>query len=239
MKPPILITGCARSGTSMVAGVINLCGAFGGNMSGPNSNNKKGMFENAYVRTNIVKPFFRDIGADPLGQYPLPDIQNMNVPINWKDRVEEVFRKEGLPDENTPWMYKGAKMCLHWPVWHYAFPDAKWIIVRRKTSDIINSCLRTNFMKAFSRSEVQAVVGVDNEHDGWLWWVRQHELRFTEMIQAGLNVMQVWPERMVDRNYGQMQDALTWLGLEWNNEVFDFIEPKLWKARQKATTNGT
>ena len=38
MKDPILITGCARSGTSMIAGVINICGAFGGDMAGPNAN---------------------------------------------------------------------------------------------------------------------------------------------------------------------------------------------------------
>ena len=44
MKEPILITGCARSGTSMVAGIINMSGAFGGVMAGPNKNNQKGNF---------------------------------------------------------------------------------------------------------------------------------------------------------------------------------------------------
>ena len=40
---PILITGAARSGTSMSAGVVSLCGAWGGELSGPNVYNKKGM----------------------------------------------------------------------------------------------------------------------------------------------------------------------------------------------------
>lgn len=70
-KSPILITGCARSGTSMVAGVINMCGAFGGSMSGPNHNNAKGMFENARVRNNIVKPYLRQLHVDPLGQFQI------------------------------------------------------------------------------------------------------------------------------------------------------------------------
>jgi hypothetical protein len=56
MKDPILITGAARSGTSMTAGVINICGAFGGVLSGPNKNNKKGMFENNRIRQDIAKP---------------------------------------------------------------------------------------------------------------------------------------------------------------------------------------
>lgn len=231
MKAPILITGCARSGTSMVAGIINLCGAFGGNMSGPNHNNKKGMFENAKIRQDIVKPYLRQIKADPLGQFPLPDPINMLVPMDWKYRIEDVMRSEGC-GEDTIWMYKGAKMALNWPVWHFAFPDAKWIVVRRKTSDIINSCIRTGFMKAFTEVKNQRLVGAANEYEGWLWWVHEHEKRFTEMISAGLNVKQVWPQRMVDRNYQQTQEMVEWLGLEWTDEIFDFIEPKLWKARQ-------
>jgi hypothetical protein len=232
MKAPILITGCARSGTSMVAGIINLCGAFGGTMSGPNHNNAKGMFENNEIRQNLVKPFLRDIGADPLGQYPLPDIENLLVPVNWQHRVESIMQSQGLKEDMT-WMYKGAKMCLMWPVWFHAFPDAKWIIVRRKTSDIVNSCMRTGFMKAFGQKHIQKAVGVDTEEDGWKWWVREHEKRFMEMIMNGLNVKMVWPERMVERNYGQTQEMLEWLNLEWTDEIFDFIEPKLWKARRK------
>jgi hypothetical protein len=231
MNAPILITGCARSGTSLVAGIINMRGAFGGKMSGPNMNNAKGMFENARIRNELVKPYFRSIGADPLGQFPLPNVEKMIIPSGWSNDVIKVMQEEGYKD--GPWMYKGAKMCLHWPVWNYAFPNAKWIIVRRKTSDIINSCLRTGFMKAFALKQNQKAVGVDTEWDGWLWWVHQHEQRFVEMIQAGLNCKVIWPERMVDGDYSQIKEMLEWLGLEWSPEIMEFIEPKLWKARQK------
>jgi hypothetical protein len=95
MREPILITGCARSGTSMVAGVINRCGAFGGKMSGPNSNNQKGMFENAVIRNSIVKPYLRQIGVDHLGQYPLPNIENLLIPRDWKWKVEQVMIDQG------------------------------------------------------------------------------------------------------------------------------------------------
>lgn len=233
MKDPILITGCARSGTSMIAGIINLCGAFGGITSGPNKYNEKGMFENVAIREKLTKPYLREVlHVDPMGQYPLPDINNMPIPSNWAKRVQDVIKKEGLP-EGQPWFYKGAKMCLMWPVWHYAFPNAKWIIVRRKTPDIINSCVRTGFMKAFLSESTRKAVGAADEYEGWLWWVHQHEERFKEMMMEGLNIKVVWPERMVDRNYGQTQEMLDWLGLEWNNEIFNFIEPKLWKARLK------
>lgn len=230
LTSPILITGCARSGTSMIAGIINLCGAFGGNMSGPNRNNQKGMFENAKVRETIMKPYLRKINVDPLGQYPLPDVGNLLIPADLRERVEQVMVNEGYVDGK--WMYKGAKMCLMWPAWYYAFPDAKWIIVRRRTGDIISSCIKTGFMRAFDKAEMQKAVGVDNVEAGWLWWVHQHKKRFVEMINEGLNYKIVWPERMVDGDYTQVMEMMEWLGLPWKSEVLSFMDPLLWKSRQ-------
>jgi len=233
MKEPILITGCARSGTSLIAGVINICGAFGGRMSGPNLDNAKGMFENNQIRNGMVKPFLASLGVDQLGQFPLPNTEGMPIPSEWSSVIEQIMIDEGYTD--GPWMYKDAKVCLMWPVWHDAFPNAKWVIVRRKTPDIINSCIRTGFMRAFTSPNMQKSVGAKDAYEGWYWWVKQHEARFAEMIEAGLQIKQVWPERMVERDYRQTQDLIEWLGLEWDNKIFDFIEPKLWKSRKKVS----
>jgi len=229
VRNPILITGCARSGTSMIGGVVELCGGFGGKMFGPNKNNEKGMFENEYIRNQIVKPYLRSLGVDPLGQYPLPNRETLPIPIKLSRDVIESMQQQGLQDQ--PWFYKGAKMCLMWAAWNFAFPDAKWIIVRRKTPDIINSCMKTSFMNAFSLDKNKKAVKANSEYDGWLWWVRQHEDCFVEMIQAGLNVKVIYPERMVYGDYKQMQETIEWLGLKWNNEVYNFIAPKLWKSK--------
>ena len=232
MKDPILITGCARSGTSLIAGIINICGAFGGEMSGPNKNNAKGMFENFFIRQNITKPYLQRLGVDSLGQYPLPNVKKLIIPNDWKNKIENVMIHQGCKEEQR-WFYKGAKMCLMWPVWHYAFPNAKWIIVRRKTSDIVNSCLKTSFMRAYQFKDIQRKIGVNNESDGWKYWVNQHEQRFIEMLTEGLNVKVVWPERMVYGDYKQIMETVEWLGLEWKSEVLNFIDPKLWKSRNK------
>jgi len=231
MEQPILITGAARSGTSMVAGIINMCGAFGGQMFPANKNNAKGMFENIKLREQLVKPYLSSIGCDPKGQYPLPNPKKLVIPIDWGKRVEKLIKEDGYVD--GPWMYKGAKMCLFYPVWHYAFPNAKWIIVRRKDEDIVNSCLRTGFMNAFNdQGKVKAVKAL-NDKDAWYWWVRQHNKRFVEMIEDGLNCKQIHPERMIKGDYSQIHEMLEWLGLPWNSDIPNFIEPKLWTARQK------
>jgi hypothetical protein len=215
----------------MVAGAIHLCGAFGGNMRGPNSNNAKGMFENSQIVQGMVKPYLRSIGMDPLGQFPLPDVRAIPIPNDWRVRVQTSMKGEGYA--TGPWFYKGAKMCLLWPIWGHAFPDAKWIIVRRKTEDIVNSCMKTGFMQAFRRPQCREAVKANTEAEGWLWWVEQHEKRFNEMIMAGMNIKVVWPERMVQGDYKQMMETVEWLGLKWNSELLSFIDPKLWKARRK------
>lgn len=223
-KDPILITGVPRSGTSMVAGIVDICGAFGGKVVKDVPARKKGrsaMYENTVIRDQLVKPYLKGIGVDPLGQYPLPD--TWDIPFNpqaWAAKVKGVMLEQGYT--GGPWFYKGAKMTLTWPMWHYAFPDAKWVIVRRRSTDIVDSCMKTSFMRAY-----------DNEA-GWRHYIREHERRFTQMYEAGLNVHVVWPERMMKGDYEQMYQLIDWLRLEWRSqEVMNYIEPKLWKAKKK------
>jgi hypothetical protein len=221
---PIIITGIPRSGTSLVSGCINICGAFGGNMVAGNHNNAKGFFENLRIR-ELDRKYLRDIGYDAKGQNPIPgNTKNLNIPSGRRSKVIEYIRQDGY---NTgPWFFKVAKGPLIWPVWHYAFPNAKWIIVRRRSVDIVNSCLRTGFMNGYS------------DFDGWMGWVNTYENRFVEMIQSGLNVKQVWPERMIRGNYEQLYEVIDWLGLKWEQkEVIEFLDPKLWKTKVKEGLN--
>ena len=212
-QAPILVVGCPRSGTSLIGSVLGMCGAFRGKLVG------RGMFENDKILKEIVNPYFNDLGVDQSGQHPLPDIDNLSIPVNWRKRVEQVVTDEGY--KGGQWMYKDSRSSLIWPVWNHAFPNAKWIIVRRRTGDIVRSCMKTGYMTAFS------------DEAGWIEWVHQYEKRFVEMIEAGLNCKVVWPERMVTGDYSQMMQTIEWLGLEWNSEVLNFIDPRLWKARRK------
>ena len=220
---PILITGCARSGTSMTAGIINLCGAFGGKMAGSTNYNRKGMFENTEIWERITKPYLISIGADPMCQNPLPDIEKVwesayifrQQDDKLKKAVLQVIDKQGY--KQGKWFYKGAKMCLLWPMWYYAFPFAKWIIVRRKKEEIVDSCLRTGFMRAFKTKE------------GWESWVDVHEQRFQEMKNMNLKIKEVWPKKIINNDLSEIKSVIEWTGLEFREkEVREFISPELW-----------
>jgi hypothetical protein len=217
----------------MVAGCIELAGAFGGITSPPNRNNAKGMYENIYIRNNVVKPYLRSICVDAKCQFPLPDVDNTPLPAGFKDNIEINMIREGY-DGNGEWYYKGAKMCLMWKMWKEAFSNAKWLIVRRNTEDIVTSCMKTGFMTAFQKSHIQRQVGVVSEEAGWRWWVAQHLRQFDTMLSdVEMDVRMIYPERMLLGDYSELYKTLTWLGLEWNPEIVTFIEPKLWKSKRK------
>lgn len=188
-------------------------------MTGPTPFNQKGQFENNEIRDKITKPFLTALGVDRLGQYPLPRTRDLTSVPGWNSRILSVLRGQGY--EGGIWFYKGAKLCLYWPVWHGAFPEARWIIVRRDPDEIASSCLRTPFMRAFSDKE------------GWLGWVREHEERFEDMQEEGLDVFEVWPGRSIDGDLEQFKSMIEWVKLEWNDlAVKKFITPSLWHTNE-------
>ncbi len=218
MNDPILITGCARSGTSMVAGVIHACGAWGGEMSRGNRHNPKGMFENKAIRNEVLKPYLSSLGADPMGQDPLPCPQVIN---NLAACDGEVLRRDILHIIHSqgykegPFFYKGAKLCLVWQVVNNAFPHAHWVIVRRPREDIVDSCLRTPFMRAF------------NDRQGWAAWVEAHVARFDAMKKV-VNWIEVNSPELVRCRAGYARLFVEHLGLSCNDELVDsFISKDL------------
>ncbi|MHA1809365.1 MAG: sulfotransferase [Candidatus Heimdallarchaeaceae archaeon] len=213
--PPILVTGMARSGTSMATGILHYCGAWGGMLSGPTRYNAKGMFENSDIRNKVIKPYLRSLGVDPMGQNPLPNIDNLKPLDILRNRIHQIIDAQGY--QEGIWYYKGAKTCLIWPIWAKAFPEAKWIIVRRREEDVISSCMNTGFMRAYKSK------------DGWKKWTKAHLNRFDEIKANVTNVKEVWPSKMVAGDFSEFKETIEWAGLTWNEPaVRAFIAPELW-----------
>ena len=221
-QEPIFITGCARSGTSLIGSIIHSCGCFGGDMSGPTKYNKKGMFENIKIRNVMVKPLLINMGCDPLGQYPLPNpnilLLDTYVAYDWKYKMLEILVLEGLK-QNMRWFYKGAKLALIWPLWKKAFPDGKYLIVRRSDKDIIQSCLKTGFMRNFDNAE------------GWQWWIDRYKECFQSMLE-NFNCREIWPSKIINNNYEELISILDWLELDYDiKKIKECPDVSLWHYR--------
>jgi len=211
---PILITGIERSGSTFIARILDMCDVFSG------AGNR--MFENTMVHSLHYEMIHNN------GEL-FPETDRINIPYSWKDVILTEMEQEGLCDEQ-PWMVKGSILSRYWPVWHYAFPDARWLIVRRRTGDILQSCVKTGYMKMFKNAENLKKVNAENEKEGWLWWVHQYENKFIEMVHEGLNYKEIWPDRMaepveVEKSFKQIRETVEWLGLEWDEEIPNVILP--------------
>jgi hypothetical protein len=217
MREPVFITGVERSGSALVARVLTLSGVFTGTVSS--------MYENCYFNVAIntlLKDYRNGLFINP---------RRVKIPDDWETKIETILNMEG--HVNGLWLCKSSKLTQMWPVWNQFYPNAKWIIVRRRTGDIVQSCLKTGYMKIFKSISNRRLIGVVEEKDGWLWWIHQYEKTFVDMIESGINCKVVWPERMVTGDYKQMEETVNWLGLQWDPTIIEKIDPLLTKSRRK------
>ncbi len=203
-RPITLITGCARSGTSLTAQVLQACGA---NLGDVNS-----LYEHKAVRDRLVKPYLSRIGADPLGQNPLPDYEDLVQTDDWRGAVEQ--RLKGADT------YKGAKITLLWPVWADAFPDARWVLCWRDIGDIAASCKRTAFMQAYT------------EHEDWREWARAYHQRMQDLRESeSADYIDVWPHEAVTEDVEAYRPVVEHCGLTWDSEAVQrVIRRNAWHA---------
>jgi len=207
MQEPIIVTGVPRSRTSMTCGTLNALGAFGGDMRGPTKYNQKGMYENRKVVT-MVKDYLRSMNCDPNAQHPLPSMDELKSWSNARSQIQRAMTEDGYT--GGPWFFKTVKGCHFWPVLHEAFPEAKWIIVRRDPEQIEASCHRTRFMK---------------KAPDWSAWVREHERRIEELSNT-VDCIEVWPNPNEAESFVDMVD---YAGLEWNGvAVKEVLDPSQW-----------
>ncbi|MFP4526446.1 MAG: hypothetical protein ACLFNL_08650 [Bacteroidales bacterium] len=210
MKDPIIITGIPRSGTSMIAEIFDICNVFLGPVD------KR--FENIQIKHSLIKPYLANYGIDILGQRIRYETKDLHILKNWKEDVEDMIVGQGYYDGN--WVIKSNLVIPMWPVWYHAFPNAKYIIVRRRTGDIVNSCMKTGYMKAY------------NDRDGWIHMCRQYIERMAEMAETIPNHKIIWPHRMAYGDYSQVWDILEWTGVPWKTDILNKIDPKFLKIRK-------
>lgn len=215
LKDPIIVTGCPRSGTSLVMGVLHRCGMQTGTICGPTKWNPKGQYENREIINNVDKALLNKMGCDPKGQYPLPDPKKTIIDFPVYETIAKIAQKQEI-DVEDDWGFKDAKCCLTWPAMAEAFPNAKWVIVRRNKEAIINSCFRVPFMDKY------------DTHEGWSSWADYHIDRFKE-IKASQQAIEIWPEQDRNGNLLVFKDLVRWLGLKWNEEsVREFVDFSLY-----------
>lgn len=218
--PPIFVLGIPRSGTSMIAGALHLCGAWIGATVPGGPSNPEGFFENVALRERVLKPMLERQGADPLGVRALPELDRLTPLPELKNEVLRHLAQENYSGGDRAWLYKDCKLTLVWPIWRAAFPDARWIIVRRPAEDIVRSCLRTRFMNQHSL-----------DPDFWRAWIGEYEKRLEALKSSGVWWREIDSHEAVTSDLDPIRSLANDLGLKWDDRaVRAFVKPQYWHA---------
>ena len=202
----------------MIAGSLARCGVWTGRtIPGVAGENPLGFFEHGVIREGIIKQLLRQLNCDPAGVTRLPPT---NLAIN-APGLADVFRHAIFDDgyrDDRPWLYKDAKLTLIWPLIAAAFPRASWVIVSRDPQGIIESCLRTGFMRQHS-----------SDPAFWQKLVVEYTMRLDRLRLSGNRVLEICPEGAIQGNLAPLCRLCEDLGLVFDKtRVAEFVTPRFW-----------
>jgi hypothetical protein len=133
---PVCITGMHRTGTSMVARLLNICGIYlgkRGDLFGPESDNPEGFWENRHI-VSINDEILAKLGG--AWDLPPPYIKE------WEKRQDLLLVKNKaskLTEEfigHEPWGWKDPRNSLTIPFWTSILPDLRFVICIRNPIEV-------------------------------------------------------------------------------------------------------
>lgn len=198
---PILVTGPPRSGTSVVAGLLHLAGAWVGQTIGPHPESPKGFFENTAIKQQVFEPYLFGLNVDLLGKRELPKNSAKRRIPKLREQVHAVLVDQEYA--GGPWLYKNPMISIVWQAWHAAFPGARWVLVRRDPMENAAECVATSWMGGLS-TQLE-----------WLAYLEQYTDRL-HTIAKELPQAHVWVEPLSPEvDLGQdMASVAEWLELD-------------------------
>lgn len=215
---PIFILGIPRSGTSLLAGLWSLTGIWTGPTNPPSPNNVKGFFENRAIKDTSTYKILRDSNFCRRGQNPIPKPGDKLSPrFDLYNNIMDVAFSQGYT--YGPWMFKDAKITLMWEIWYKMFPTADYFITKRCDEDIINSCLRTNFMNMYQ------------DKKGWQKWIDIHHEHITNFKNSDAKIHEINTSELVHGNIEELSELIYDLGFELPmDKAKEFIVPEAWNS---------
>lgn len=218
---PLIVSGPPRAGTSLLAGILYLCGAWKGDTVEGNKDNPKGYFENLRIRDEVVKPLLKLLGGDKMGQkappWPIPPNKIDELALRLRKKLLDILNEQGYPGQ-IPWVYKDSKLSLIAPLFMKAFPEAFFFITRREPEAIAASFLKTLFNRV---PDYQSALELANTY------VERSEMFHPKHIVYTQNLVL---RKEKGTEWFCLRDVIKDIpGLTWNEHVIlEFVEPSLW-----------
>ncbi|HEY4282549.1 MAG TPA: glycosyltransferase, partial [Chthoniobacterales bacterium] len=219
----ILVLGMHRSGTSMVARLLNMMGFYFGPegiSTGANQENPKGFWERRDVRA-LNDMLLHSAGADwyRLSDFSLEKVPAPNLARFKKEAGEIILSLDG----HRPWFLKEPRLCLLAPLWLELLEFPICLIVYRSPIEVARSLeTRNQFSPAFSlalweRYYIAALEATSG--------CRRIQINHADLIAAPIEAVRVL-ERSLQAH------GVVGLRSPSDQEILAFIDPTLYRAKE-------
>ncbi len=211
----IIVLGMHRSGTSVIAGLLNLMGAYfaPANVALPaDVTNPKGYWE----RKDVIianKTLMESMGAT------WHQISQWNI-LQTTDKQKNQFQQEVKPilddlNQYPHWMLKDPRLCLTLPLWQPYFDNPIYIVVYRNPIQIAQSLHKRN---QFSL------------HTGLGLWERYmldalHAIQDQAKILVSFHDLLQNPLKTVKMLFQHIENISSGLNLLTDEAIIDFVQP--------------
>lgn len=141
MPRQVVVPGMHRSGTSMVAGVLQRLGVFmGEHLQAADSSNQRGHYEDLEFQ-RINKAILRDAGGS--WRHPPSHEAIMGVTKYDRQMADLVARRDA---EHEIWGWKDPRTCLTLAKWAPLLSDPIYLICQRRPHGVVFSLMARNHM---------------------------------------------------------------------------------------------
>lgn len=222
----LVVLGMHRSGTSAVAGMLNMMGAYFGPEgidTGAGPENPKGFWERRDIR-QINDEVLQSAGAD---WHLVADFETDDIPAQAEQEYVTRVRNILLDlDANRPWVIKEPRLCLLFPLWRDLLEAPVCVHVYRSPIQTAQSLQKRNgFAIQFGLA---------------LW--EKYNLRALES-SSGLPRVLVTHEELMGNpttTIRSLYDDMVKLGVEGlrlpnDDEILSFIDPRLFREKGDST----
>ncbi len=220
----ILLTSIPRSGSSLIARMVKESGAFGGIVR---PLEKFGYCENDQIKARCVTPYVnrfvyhrRQGDGKPVvrpkhAPVPFRNKADFYQPPYFRDLVLEIFRREGWDGKQTLY-FKMPLMVLMSPVWHHAFPEATWIVIRRDPTVVTAELVKKKW-----------IAPLPDEAAGESPYVAMYIRALDALVShPDIAAKEVSYETLLAGDLSEVTSALEWCGLPVDTELIrSFINP--------------
>lgn len=217
----IFVATLPRSGSSMDCGILEACGAFGGDTIGSVPANKKGIFENRGLNGLVMRPLFEEM--DVRSPRALLTVHKSGGPPkemfeSFRDDFTYGLNRQGYKSGVA--YYKNGIYTFMFNRINEVFPNAIWVLPHRNKNDVIKSTQKINPDKPFDL--ITRDIG---------------DYRFMyDHIQAvaGDRAFVIDNDELVTGDFSQIKAVVEAAGLTWSDEAIEgWIDNDLWGTADK------